>query len=222
VLEAYDMVTKMIFPVLAAVAAIGAGTFFLVGKDKPEPQNIVANTAEAQIVGTEFSLLDHTGKRVTEKDYKGKYLLIYFGYTNCPEICPINLASISDAMDKFGSLADEIIPLFVTIDPKRDSVEQIAEYIPMFSDRIIGLTGTPEELDQMAAGYRVFYEAYINKERGEGFVDFNHSSLTFLVGRDGKYITHFPDGVEAETIVSTTKRMIKLFEPDLLNPELTN
>lgn len=207
---------------LILLIAVVIGVYMLTKNPSDTPQQISAPAVDMQVVGASFSLLDHTGKSVTQDDYKGKYLLIYFGYTNCPEICPINLASIAEAMDMFGPLADEITPLFVTIDPEYDSVERMAQHVPMFSDRLIGLTGTPEELAKMASGYRVFYEEYINADRGGSIVDFNHSSLTFLIDRDGKYITHFPDGVEAKTIVMTTTRMIKLLEPDFEIPKLTH
>lgn len=207
---------------LVAVAAIAAVSFLLLSNAALDESEAKQITGQAPIVGTGFSLLNHKGDRVTDEMYKGKYLLIYFGYTNCPDICPVNLGSIAGAMEMFGPLSDEIVPIFVTIDPERDTVQKVAEYVALFDERLVGLTGSTEELADMAKGYRVFYEEYINKERGGGIVDFNHSSLTFLVGRDGKYMAHFPDGVEARTIALTATKLIGLREPDLEKPVLTN
>ena len=186
---------------LAIVAVI-----LLVG---PGPQKTSVTSGGKALIGGHFSLVDHTGKWVSEKDYLGKYMLVYFGYTYCPEICPTSLQSISVAMDLLGKQADDVTPLFITVDPERDNVEQLAEYVSNFHKRTVGLTGTTEELRSVNKAYRV----YTKKVVSEGAVDFDHSSITFLMDRDGKYLAHFAYGVQGDVIA---KKIRSLYKPLVL------
>jgi protein SCO1/2 len=123
--------------VVLAALLIGTGAFlWMTG----------ANPAKSMIGGP-FALVSGEGKAVTDKDFRGKYMLIYFGFTFCPDVCPTSLNTLSDALDRLGPLANRIQPLFITVDPKRDDQEAVARYAAAFGTRIIGLTGTQEQID---------------------------------------------------------------------------
>lgn len=208
--------SSIFFGVAAIVAIAGLGLYFWPGKTAGINKEIAAE----RLVGGEFSLLNHHEQRVSNETFQGKYKLVYFGYTSCAEICGLNLASISAAMEKLGPISKDVIPLFISIDSERDTVAQMAEYLEYFDHRIIGLTGTVDELSTVAKTYRVFYEEYYNDAAEQ--IDFNHSALTFLMGPDGEYLAHFPDGVEPSTIVTTIVSKIKLLEPQREMPDLLN
>ncbi|PWC43478.1 SCO family protein [Azospirillum sp. TSO22-1] len=162
----------------------------------------VATSAAA--VGGPFRLTDHTGKAVTDADYRGKYLLIYFGYTFCPDVCPTELSTMAAALDKLGPTADTVQPLFITIDPERDTVAHMADYVPLFHPRLVGLTGTPDEVRTVAREYRV-YAAKAPGSSGEAYL-MDHSSFVYLMGPDGKFVAVFPGGTGPEKMAADIKK----------------
>jgi cytochrome oxidase Cu insertion factor (SCO1/SenC/PrrC family) len=109
------------------------------------------------LIGGPFSLTDQTGRPVTDADYRGRYMLIYFGFTFCPDVCPTELQVMATALDQLGRQADEVQPIFITIDPERDTPSQLAGYVSQFHPRMAGLTGTPEQIASVARAYRVYY-----------------------------------------------------------------
>jgi protein SCO1/2 len=142
------------------------------------------------LIGGPFALTDHTGKRVSEKDFAGKYMLIFYGYTFCPDICPSTLQVVSAALDKMAADAEPITPVFVTIDPERDTVAVMKDYVANFHPRMVGLTGTPDEIAAMAKQWRVYY----GKPKGEeGKSDYlmDHATFLYLMGPDGKFVKVF-------------------------------
>lgn len=156
------------------------------------------NTPSAQentkaLIGGPFSLMNHHGKKVTEAAYKGKYMLIYFGYTYCPDVCPTELQIMSDALDQVEpeTLAD-VLPIFISVDPDRDTVEILAQYAPAFHPNMIGLTGTTAEVAAAKKAYRIYSAKDALKEGAdpESYL-VSHSSYTYLMDRNGEYVTHF-------------------------------
>ena len=141
-------------------------------------------------VGGAFSLVDHTGKTVTDQDFPGEYLLIYFGYTFCPDVCPNTLLAMSQALDDLGPLADEVRPILITVDPERDDQAVLAEYVRHFHPRLVGLTGSPERIAEVAKSYRVFYaKAQVPEDQGGGGgADYlmDHTGLLYLMDREGR------------------------------------
>ena len=156
-------------------------------------------------IGGPFALIDHTGKPRTDQDFRSKLLLIYFGYTYCPDVCPTDLQQIALAVDKLGSAGAAVQPLFITIDPERDTAAHLAEYVSLFQPRMIGLTGTPEQIRRVALAYKVYY-AKVPPDSPDYVVD--HSSFIYLVDEAGKYIGFFPPGTSAE-------RMVEIIKPRL-------
>lgn len=157
-------------------------------------------------VGGPFRLTDHTGREVTEADYQGRYLLVFFGFTYCPDICPMELQVMAAALDVLGPDAERVQPLFISVDPQRDTPEQMAEYVALFDDRIIGLTGTAEQVAAAARAYRVYYA------RGPGDdqnYQVDHSTFTYLMGPDGAFLTVFPRGTDAEAMAAATRRFMQ-------------
>ncbi|HEY4343095.1 MAG TPA: SCO family protein [Parvibaculum sp.] len=149
------------------------------------------------LIGGPFTLTDQSGKKVTEADFKGKYMLIYFGFTFCPDVCPTELQVMAGATSKLGPKAGEVQPIFVTIDPERDTPDVLAKYVKQFDPRLIGLTGTPEQIARIAKEYRVFYEKVKDDESSSDYT-MDHSSVAYLMGPDGKFLTFFPPGVSPE------------------------
>jgi protein SCO1/2 len=148
----------------------------------------------AALVGGAFTLTDQHGKRVADADFRGRFMLVYFGYSFCPDVCPTDLAAMAAAIDRLGPEGDRVQPIFITIDPERDTVERLAQYAPLFHPRLVALTGTAEEIAQAARAYRVYYE-----KAGDG-PDYlmNHSGIVYLMDRDGRFLAHFAQGTGAE------------------------
>lgn len=159
------------------------------------------------LIGGPFALTDQSGKKVTDKDFRGRYMLVFFGFTNCPDICPAGLQLISAALDKVGPKAANITPVFISVDPERDSPEKLATYVKNFSDRIVGLTGTPEEIAAVAKAYRVFYEKTPNESAPADY-GMNHTSIIYLMGPDGEYVTHFTPMTSIDQMVDKLSKVL--------------
>jgi protein SCO1 len=152
-------------------------------------------TTGKALVGGPFALTDHTGKAVTEKDFLGRYMLVFFGFTNCPDICPSGLQVMSAALEKVGANAKDVTPIFITLDGARDTPEKLAAYLKTFHPRLVGLTGTPEALAAVAKSYRVYVQKVIDDKSPQNY-SFDHSSIFYLMGKDGALvapITHTTD-----------------------------
>lgn len=146
------------------------------------------------LIGGPFELTDHTGKKVTDKDYRGKFMLVYFGFTYCPDVCPTELQNIAGALDLIGAeRRKKITPIFITIDPERDTQELMASYVENFHPDLVGLTGTPEQIRKVGKAYRVYYKKVIDKDSPDGYT-MDHSALVFLMDKNGYYVRHFSHG----------------------------
>ncbi len=151
-----------------------------------------AAPARAADIGGPFELVDHTGRTVTEADFEGSHLLVYFGYAYCPDVCPTELLVMGQAVDELGALGDRVQPLFVTVDPARDTVEMLAGYVPQFHPRLVGLTGTGAQVKAAAKSFRVYYRHGEPDETGAYLVD--HTSYAYFMDPEGDYLTHFHFG----------------------------
>ncbi|MEM9630568.1 MAG: SCO family protein [Pseudomonadota bacterium] len=205
-----------VMTVALGVGAGGAHLFNEAGVSRTTEK--VTASGNQSLVGGSFSLINHYGEAVTDADFLGTYRLVYFGYTTCSVICPMNLSSMTQAVEILGPLGDEVSPVLISVDPGNDTVERLAEYMPLFGDRIVGLTGTHENVARAAQSFRIFYEEVINAE--DDLVEFNHTSLTFLMDREGRYLAHFKDQETPERIADTIYRMIRMLEPRRELPEI--
>jgi protein SCO1/2 len=154
-------------------------------------------------VGGPFSLVDHTGKLRTDVDFQGRLLVIYFGYTYCPDICPTDLQSITQAVDTLDPAGAAIQALFITVDPERDTPEHLAEYVPSFSPRLIGLTGSPDAIRRIALAYKVFYAK--TPLSGESDYTVDHTGFIYLVDATGRYLGFLPPGTPADRLMHVLK-----------------
>jgi cytochrome oxidase Cu insertion factor (SCO1/SenC/PrrC family) len=141
-------------------------------------------------ITSEFSLVDDTGQAVTEKDFAGKWQLVFFGFTYCPDVCPTTLATVSAVLEELGDDADQVAPLFVTVDPERDTPAVLADYLANFDERIVGLTGSPEQIKAAAKAFRVYY-AKVKQDDLPGGYTMDHSAFLYLMDPEGAYATHF-------------------------------
>ena len=142
------------------------------------------------LIGGPFELTDHAGKRVTDQDFRGRYMLVFFGFTFCPDVCPSALQVMSAALDKIGAKAERITPVFISIDPERDTPAQLASYVQSFHPRLVGLTGSPEDIARVVKAYRVYAKKVEDPKSSAGYT-YDHSSIIYVMNPDGTYRTHF-------------------------------
>jgi protein SCO1/2 len=160
-------------------------------------------------VGGPFTLLDQTGKKRSLAEFKGKVVLIYFGYMFCPDICPTDLSNLAGLLKRLGKDSDQVQTIFITLDPARDTPELIGKYAQHFDKRILGLRGTEQQTKQVATQYKTFYEKVsIN---GNQYV-IDHTAFTYIMSRAGKYLAFSPPGTSPE-------RMEVMVREALVNPE---
>lgn len=170
-------------------------------------ETVAENQGQA-LIGGPFDLVDHTGQRVTEDDFAGRSKLMYFGYTYCPDMCPLGLATIAAAYDRLSpEQRERVVPLFVTVDPERDTVEAIADYVDLFHPDLVGLTGTPEEIADTAKAYRIYYRKAEGEDDAAYLVD--HSTFTYLMDGENDYVTHFGHDVEPADLVEGIRRHLQ-------------
>lgn len=191
--------------ILSAIALfIGAG--FGVFQVQNESAQVISKSAQAvpgTQVGGPYALTDHNGKAVTEKDYTAPYKLIYFGFTYCPAICPTELQKITQTMKLLGPEEAQVQPIFITIDPERDTVDVMREYVKLFHPRLVGLTGSRAQLDEVLKNYRVFANKVQNEDNTDYTMD--HSSFIYLMNADNELISIYRTEDGADMIVADIK-----------------
>jgi protein SCO1/2 len=170
------------------------------------PANVPATSGKA-LIGGPFSLVDETGKRVTEKDFAGRPMLVYFGFTNCPDVCPAGLQVIAAALDKLGDKADRLAPVFITLDPERDTPAVLGQYVKSFNRRLVGLSGTPDEIAAVAKAYRVYFKK-VADEKSAGSYSVDHSSYMYLMSPTGEFVKHFPHTVSVDQLADALAKAL--------------
>jgi cytochrome oxidase Cu insertion factor (SCO1/SenC/PrrC family) len=191
---------------LGAAFLIALGALIGVGALLRDPAQESSATGEVAIGGP-FRLLDQNGQRVSNQDFAGQHMLIYFGYTFCPDICPLTLANMSAAMEELPpEVAEQVVPIFITVDPGRDTVEQLAAYASSFDPRLVALTGSDAEVKAAARAYRVYFKK-AESESGDDYL-MDHTSFIYLMGPDGGYETHFGHNASPEAIAEGVRREV--------------
>lgn len=191
----------LLFLFLATVVA--AGALWRLGDLRVQrAQTITAETVE---LGGPFTLTDQNGIRRSESDFRGKYMLVFFGYTFCPDICPTTLAVMAAALDMMGPGADRIVPILISVDPVRDTPETLKTYLSAFGARFVGLTGSEEEIAVAARAYRVYVQAH--KDQGDSYT-VDHSGVIYLMDPSGTFIANYslsasPDKLAADLAKQT-------------------
>jgi len=193
----------LIFAALVMVLAAGIGGFAWMG------QRLAGQGGSGEaLVGGPFTMTDQNGKRVTEKDFLGKHMLVFFGYTYCPDICPTELQVMMAALDQLGPEAERVQPVFVSIDPARDTPEVMKAYVENFGHRLTGLTGTPEEVAAMAKAYRAYYAKSGDTSSPDAYL-MDHSSIIYLMGPDGKFRKHFAYTTDAQRLAAELREQLE-------------
>ena len=159
------------------------------------------------LVGGPFTLTDHKGRRVTEQDFRGRHMLVFFGFTLCPDVCPTALQVASEALNKLGPKAEQFVPILISIDPERDTPSQLASYVESFHPRLIGLTGSQAEIDAVVKAYRVYVRRAEDPKSSAGYT-FDHTSLIYVMGPDGAYRTHFTHTTNADAMAERLARLL--------------
>jgi protein SCO1/2 len=176
------------------IGALAGATVLLI--TTPQGGQPVQSSGTA-LVGGPFSLVGADGKPVTDRDFRGRYMLIFFGFTHCPDICPAELQVIAQALEQLGDKAKNVVPIFITLDPERDTPEAMGNYLKSFGPNFVGLTGSPEAIAAAAKAYRVSYAKVEDKESAANY-GVDHSALVYLMDPEGRYVTHFSYGLSAE------------------------
>ena len=184
---------------LLAVLLIGAGAFMWLGGN---------GGGSALRIGGPFTLQDGNGKPVTDRDFRGKYMLVYFGYTFCPDVCPTTLSAMADAMDKLGTAADRVQLLFITVDPKRDTPSVVKQYAAAFGPRVQGFTGSENEIARVTKEYRVYYAEH---RTGPGPNDYSmdHSSVLYLMSPNGAFLAPVRADLPADEMAAALQKLMR-------------
>ena len=188
---------------LAAAGALGAAWVSLV--EAPAPKVATSGTAA---IGGPFTLVSTNHGSVTDQTYRGKWLLIFFGYTFCPDACPTALNNISVALEKLGADAGKLQPLFVTVDPQRDTREVLAEYLKSFDSRIVGLTGSQDQIDRVVKEYRVYVASQKSETQGDDNYLVSHSAYIYLMDPQGKFVNVIQGSEAGEEIAAWLRKQM--------------
>jgi protein SCO1 len=195
--------------VLAAVILAGAGIAWWATDaggggatpDRPPGPGIIAGAPQ---IGGPFALVDHNGREVTDATFRGKYLLIFFGFANCPDVCPLALDRFARVMELLGPDAERVQPLLISVDPERDTPAVLKEYVAAFDPRIVGLTGTPEQVKAAASAYKVYF-AKAETDGAAGYA-VDHSAFEYLMGPDGENLYVLRSEAEPDRIAELIRR----------------
>lgn len=207
------MLLNRILIALIAVVAAGLLAFALVKGARlltgtePSRTGAIVATSEAGLGGA-FTLTDSNGKAVTNADFRGRFMLIYFGYSFCPDICPTELQTLGRALDALGPRAARITPVFITVDPARDTPASLKPFVRAFHPRMVGLTGTPEQIAAVAKAFRVYYRLGQPSKPGANDYLVDHTSFFYLVGPDGGFRAVLRGGVDAPVIAEALSRLM--------------
>lgn len=193
-------ILRLLFISVVGLAAAGLIAFYQV-QNEGLKKSIVASD-----FGGPFTLQNHLGENITHKDYEGQYRLIYFGFTYCPAICPTELQRMATILKELGTQGDVITPLFITVDPERDSVSVMKNYVEMFHPRLIGLTGTPAQIDEAKKSYKI----YAAKVQDETMSDYtmDHSSFIYFMDKDNNLLRIFKSSDSIEDMTQIIKHYL--------------
>ncbi len=193
---------------LALACVISSAALAANEATEPSPTELIEGLLSGRApVGGPFELTDQTGHRRTDADFRGKLVVLYFGYTYCPDVCPTELQSISLALDKLGAAAEAVQPVFITVDPERDTPARLAEFVASFHPRLIALTGSLSDIKKTALAYRTFFAQNDATAPGEYSVD--HTGFIYLIGKDGHYLGFLPPGVSPDEIADAIRIRLK-------------
>jgi protein SCO1/2 len=185
--------------VVAVLALIGSAGIWSAGA-AAQPATLPLD------LGGPFALVDHSGRAVSDEDFRGRFMLVFFGYANCPGICPTGLRAMTEALDFLGEKGERVVPLLITVDPKHDTPENLAPAVAKIHPRLIGLTGSLEALSAAAKAYKVSAKLAGRSWKGTQIID--HGSFVYLMGPDGKFLTLFPPVMAPDAMAAAIGRYL--------------
>lgn len=194
----------VLLPFLLLATVLAAGALWRLG-DLRAQRGVQTISIDKVELGGPFTLTDQNGQKRSDSEFRGKYMLVFFGYTFCPDVCPTTLAVMAAALDKMGAGADRIVPIFITVDPERDKPEVLKAYLSAFGPRFVGLTGTEDEITAAAKAYRVYVQAH--KDEGANY-PVDHSGVVYLMDKSGAFLANYsldasPDKLAADLTKQT-------------------
>ncbi len=192
---------KIIFAIILGVFAILVGALTLL-----LPVEVSKSSGEA-LIGGPFTMLNQRGETVTDRTYAGKYTLLFFGFTFCKDVCPTELQVMTAAFAQMGADADKITPLFISIDPDRDTPAVMESYVSSFDKRLQGLTGSPQQIAAIAKAYHVFYKKIPNPDDPKDY-EMDHSSILYMMGPDGKFLKYFAYSTDAKGLADALENVL--------------
>jgi protein SCO1 len=198
---------EALIPYLLLVAAMAGG---LIWHESETVPGLGRTVTSGQVeVGGPFRLTDQNGKLRSNSDFRGKYQLIYFGYSFCPDVCPTTLGVISQALDQMGIDGNRIVPIFITIDPDRDTPQVLKQYMSAFGPRFVGLTGDAKSIAAVEKEYRVYAKKQpLDKANPKGGYGMDHSSVIYLMGPDGRMVTYYDELISPDALTKDLKSKI--------------
>lgn len=199
------MSLRLTLAVLFGVLFGGAVAITMLAPRAPTSGTLIS--ADKPLIGGAFALTDTTGNRVSDKDFAGKPMLVYFGYTNCPDICPAGLQIISQALDKLGPKSAKLSTLFISLDPERDTPSVLGSYMKSFHPSIIGLTGSADEMESVAKAYKVYHKKVVLEESAAQY-SIDHTGFMYLMDGKGEYLKHFPHNVAVDTLAAEIEKAL--------------
>ncbi len=198
------LLTIVILGFMAGAIGGAAALILLHGAMRPQ-----VKTSGKALIGGPFTLVDQTGRTVTDKDFRGRFMLVFFGFTHCPDVCPAELQVIAQALTDLGPKSSEVVPIFISLDPERDTPAVIGAYVKNFGDNFVGLTGSPEAVAAAAKAYRVAYSKFEYKDNsGKSDYSIDHSTIVYLMDKNGEYVAHFSYGTPAAEMAETLRRYL--------------
>jgi protein SCO1/2 len=177
---------RYVFLFLVVIAAAAGGILFLYQSARDDRARFGRQHILSERIGGSFQLTDHHGRTVSDTDLRGRFALIFFGYTQCPDVCPMTLLSLTEALELLGHDGDAIQPVFITVDPLRDTPEIIADYLSNFHPRFIGLTGTRQQIASVERAFAVYAKAADGADKNANYL-VDHTALAYLIGPDGAF-----------------------------------
>lgn len=191
-----------------AVAATAGAAYLYLGPPERPQQRVAAGQPD---IGGPFTLVNGDGETVSAADFRGRYMLIYFGFTSCPDVCPTSLSVMTQALDRLAEeapdKAKQVVPVFITIDPARDDAETVGDYVGHFHPRMVGLTGSSEQIARAAEAYRVYYKKAEAADGGPYTMD--HTSFIYLMGPDGEHLKHQSHGRGPDAITHMLRKYVE-------------
>lgn len=194
---------QALIPYLLLAAALAGGLLWHESETVPGlGRSIVTGQAD---VGGPFRLTDQNGKAVSDADFRGRYMLIYFGYSFCPDVCPTTLSVMAQTLDRLGGESRRVTPVFITIDPERDTPQVLGDYMKAFGPNFVGLTGSAAAIKDVEKKYRVYA---VKKPLEKGAYGMDHSSVMYLMGPDGRMISFYDEAISPDDLAKDLRQKI--------------